>query len=144
MTSKVIKIDSELAVRRIGGLLAKWLQFGVSNDCVLEIEIRKSVEKRRLKQNAAYWAILGDVEKQLFGLIKQTHSKRELDLYFRQKFLGMESANAIGGGVIESVMPHRTLGVGEFSDYLQQVIVEAIDIGVVLHDATNEQLEAAA
>ena len=49
MNEKIIPIDSELAVRRVHGLLAKWLQWGVDHGEVIEIVVRKREERRRLE-----------------------------------------------------------------------------------------------
>ena len=96
MNEKIIKID-ELSIARIGKLLPQWLQWGISNDCLLEIEIRKSEPTRRLSQNRLYWQVVDE------------------------KFLGYESFEALGK-IGHTLHEHKHLGVSGFSDYLTQVI----------------------
>jgi hypothetical protein len=63
VTDRIIKIDSELAVRRIAGLLPKWLAWAAAG-CLLEIEIRKSEPAARtVDQNSRMWKMLGVLEK---------------------------------------------------------------------------------
>ena len=120
VTDRIIKID-ELSVLRIGKLLPRWLQWGLSNDCLLEIEIRKSEPTRRLSQNRLYWQVVDETHDQMPALMGEDHSKRNWDLFYREKFLGYESFEAMGK-IGHTLHEHKHLGVSGFSDYLTQVI----------------------
>ena len=139
MTDRIIKIDSELAVRRIAGLLPKWLAWA-SAGCVLEIEIRKSEPTRRLSQNRLYWQVVDETHDQMPALMGEDHSKRNWDLFYRQKFLGYESFEALGK-IGHTLCEHKHLGVRGFSDYLTQVIHFAGECGVKMRHEWWQQYD---
>ena len=124
MTDRIIKIDSELAVRRIAGLLPKWLAWAVAG-CVLEIEIRKSEPKRRLRQNSLLWALMTEISQQMPSHMDEVqHTPRDWDEYFKQIFLGVESC-VVMGKPMQRTKAHKGLGVHDFSDYLSQCLAWA-------------------
>ena len=135
---KIIPIDSEMAVARIGKLLPQWLQFGVSHDCTLEVVVRKREEKRRLQQNALYWVLVTAIAKQMPSHMDEVeHLPKAWDEYFKQLYLGVESC-VVMAKPMQVTTAHKTLGVHDFSDYLEQVFVWAAEHDVVLENQWHD------
>lgn len=119
---KVYRLNNEATFEDlIQKLKYVWRQWWADGKPEMEIEVRFHKERRRLEQNAMYWAVVDEVTEQMpshgFGHV----SKRGWDKFFRVEFLGIES-DEINGKIYESPKEHKDLGVHDFADYLTQVI----------------------
>lgn len=90
-------------------------------------------EKRRLGQNARYWAILGQIADQLKRNNK-LYSVEQWHEDFKMLFLGAEELDLPSGSIVVRPLSSAKLTVGEFSDYMECVEAWAIERGVILND----------
>ncbi len=87
-------------------------------------------ETRSTPQNAAYWALLHEMAEQLKPQGK-VYTAEVWHEYFRQRFLGAEDVVLPNGKTVVRSMSTTELDIDEFSDYLTQVQVWAVEHGII-------------
>ena len=88
------------------------------------IEIREDKDSRSTKQNSLYWDWL--------TVISETgHTKDELHIIFRDKFLGYNEVTT-KTKTVKELRSTTSLKVGEMKDYLEQIDIFAAEYGLIL------------
>ena len=98
------------------------------------MEIKEYKSSRSLAQNRRYWDILTDTASQAPALTGDDYFTPDAwHLHFRKRFLGFDVIET-PGGVIEMPKSTKKLKIKPFSDYMTQVEVFAVEMGVMLRD----------
>lgn len=98
--------------------------------------------RRNVSQNAALWAVLTDVSRQLdwphtengnwvIGKMPPMSWKAVFSAGFNRQ---MEMAQGIDGGSVMMGVSTSNMGIGRFSEFLEYIFSEAIERGVVFSD----------
>ena len=108
-----------------------WRQWWIDSKPLMEVEIRFHKDRRRLEQNNLYWVYLRDVAQQMGAQMgEEPKDVRVWDEYLKRSLLGVET-HIIVDQPVEMTKAHKTLGIKDFSDYMDQVFAWGAEHGVV-------------
>ena len=98
------------------------------------MEIKPYKTSRSLEQNRRYWAIIKDIADQYPALTGEDYYTPDVwHLFFRKKFLGYEVVN-LPDMEVDRIKSTTGLKVKEFADYMTQVEVFGVELGVMFKD----------
>ena len=97
------------------------------------MELKPYKTSRSLAQNRRYWAMIKDIAEQGEPLMGHAYTSDIWHMHFRKTFLGMETVMT-PGGELDRIKSTTGLKTQEFNDYMTQVEVFAVEMGVMLRD----------
>lgn len=98
------------------------------DDCEIRVVVERRKRSRSKEQNAYYWAVvLPEIS------LHTGHSVDELHLVFKQKYLSEKILWR--GGEMKVAKSTAALSTNEFAEYLQNVILEANELGIEVPQA---------
>lgn len=124
-------------IHQKSGLLAACAQIEkLLNGEMLVLEVRTESERRRVKANRRYWAILEEIADQTQFTSDQLHE------WFKRKFIGVREVKLPDGETLNLGLSSAELSVKEFTDYMTSVEAYAVtEMGIIfneLHDSFGD------
>lgn len=98
------------------------------DDCNVVVHIDRKRSTRNKAQNAYYWGVVLPSIAESVG-----HTPSELHDIFKSRFL--RSKKVWRGSEITTLKSTSALSIGEMSEYLQNVILEAAELGIQVPEA---------
>lgn len=127
MSKQVYRLINDEVVQNCLSLISQWWQPQHAAGKTLVVEIRRV--NRSLEQNRRYWAMLGDISKQI-RVLGKCYSPEVWHEHLKREIIGLEPLP--NGGV--KAKSSKGLSVDEFANYMTMVEVWAAEQNVIFSE----------